>query len=513
MNETEDCEYPSIFFNQYIQSKLDAERAVLAANDRNGLMTCALRPAHIYGPGDTMISTVVDMRRAGSVPVRLSCGVNDYIFVENCAEAHVRCWQAMGQGNAGIPGQAFFLSDFHAKMWDHMRPFLAEANLTVPRVEIPARVMERLAWMVEVFAYFAWTWFQVPVRVFAFARYTIRAVSTDYYFSAAKAERVFGFTPRVSREEAVARTRTWVRQHALTVGSSTTTATRSGNATMARAGAATVSVRMAHSPVHAVHLCYGLLLAVLGSLHFMDPEYVAELFGVPARTFPHGEAILSQTAGLIEIVLGLYSIVASLGAWPMAYFRLTLPPKLVTATTFALLIWCQRLPGHFGVLVALEVLVACLTSLALELHHRGDGPVAYEFRFDRVTAAQWSHAIASGIFNMALTFSPGAVLPVMVPDLVVEEGGSLSASILAWGHVMGAWEFMMTWTYLLSGIIVDLDPFVRLSVYTRLGASLGLFLAAATGVATFTQAWGASADAVLAFATIAALATRGRPRN
>lgn len=87
-------------YNGYIFTKSMAEKLVLQAHGQrtsnNGtLRTSAIRPGHIYGPGDPMITIVLERVAAGLVP----CGVgnsskpaiNDYVYVDNVAEAHVQC--------------------------------------------------------------------------------------------------------------------------------------------------------------------------------------------------------------------------------------------------------------------------------------------------------------------------------------------------------------------------------------------------------------------------------------
>ena len=103
---------PAPHLTAYIRTKGAAERLVLAADSGRGcggvgaLATCALRPGHIYGPDDPMIDVVCGLVRAGGVPVRFGDGVNDYLFVDNCAAAHVQCLQAMCADPAACRGKA-----------------------------------------------------------------------------------------------------------------------------------------------------------------------------------------------------------------------------------------------------------------------------------------------------------------------------------------------------------------------------------------------------------------------
>lgn len=95
---TEERPYPRNpgAFNGYIHSKVLAESEILAANGSR-LRTAALRPSHIFGPGDPMIPLVVDMVRCGEAPFILGDGrnENDYVFVENVATGHVQCAHSM----------------------------------------------------------------------------------------------------------------------------------------------------------------------------------------------------------------------------------------------------------------------------------------------------------------------------------------------------------------------------------------------------------------------------------
>jgi nucleoside-diphosphate-sugar epimerase len=44
--------YPTVSLAPYTDSKIAADKLVLAANGRNGLATCAVRPHVVFGPGD-----------------------------------------------------------------------------------------------------------------------------------------------------------------------------------------------------------------------------------------------------------------------------------------------------------------------------------------------------------------------------------------------------------------------------------------------------------------------------
>ncbi|KAG0550857.1 hypothetical protein BDA96_01G373700, partial [Sorghum bicolor] len=54
----ESLPYPDKFPDAYTQTKAEAEKLVIKANDINDLLTCCLRPGSIFGPGDMVMPTL-----------------------------------------------------------------------------------------------------------------------------------------------------------------------------------------------------------------------------------------------------------------------------------------------------------------------------------------------------------------------------------------------------------------------------------------------------------------------
>jgi sterol-4alpha-carboxylate 3-dehydrogenase (decarboxylating) len=89
----EDLPYASTFFNGYSRTKGEAERLVLKAAD-DALCTCCIRPGHVYGPGDIMISTIIGMAQKGEIPVRIGSlePQLSFVYVENLVRALILSW-------------------------------------------------------------------------------------------------------------------------------------------------------------------------------------------------------------------------------------------------------------------------------------------------------------------------------------------------------------------------------------------------------------------------------------
>jgi nucleoside-diphosphate-sugar epimerase len=59
------------FNDSYSETKADAEKLVMRANGREGLLTCCIRPSSIFGPGDKLlVPSLVAAARAGKSKVR-----------------------------------------------------------------------------------------------------------------------------------------------------------------------------------------------------------------------------------------------------------------------------------------------------------------------------------------------------------------------------------------------------------------------------------------------------------
>lgn len=61
--------------------KVQAEKLVLFANGRDGLLTCALRPSNVFGPGETQfLSFLVGEAKSGRAKVWVLCNHFTFVF-------------------------------------------------------------------------------------------------------------------------------------------------------------------------------------------------------------------------------------------------------------------------------------------------------------------------------------------------------------------------------------------------------------------------------------------------
>lgn len=84
--------YPKVALDAYNDTKARAEDLVLAANGKRGLLTCALRPSGIFGPGDRQaISGFHSVIKNGQTKFQIGDNTNlfDWTYVGNVAHAHL----------------------------------------------------------------------------------------------------------------------------------------------------------------------------------------------------------------------------------------------------------------------------------------------------------------------------------------------------------------------------------------------------------------------------------------
>jgi 3beta-hydroxy-delta5-steroid dehydrogenase/steroid delta-isomerase len=192
MHMDENTPYATYFSCLYTETKIEAEKAILAANDPEGLLTCALRPDGIWGPvGNIMLDTLVEQLLTGKMVARIGGqgGHHDHVHVDNLVHAHLLAANALATGSP-VCGKAYFISDGEpAAMFDFVKPFFEGLGYQVPKPNLPAaplRLMMRL-WQ--------WLHFKLGVAAPLFTPHELNklVISNVVYSDAAR--RDFGYRP------------------------------------------------------------------------------------------------------------------------------------------------------------------------------------------------------------------------------------------------------------------------------------------------------------------------------
>lgn len=204
--------YGENFKAWYPASKKLAEQRLLAANDAT-LATVALRPRLIWGPGDNqLLPRLVDRAVAGRLRF-IGDGENrmDTTFVDNAAEAHLLALDALRPG-AACAGRAYFISNGEPLS---VREIINDLLRAADAPEVDKSLPYPVAYAAGAVLELVWHVFKnegEPVMT----RFLAEQLSTPHWYDISAAERDFGYRPRVTIAEGLARTAAWWRREGAT---------------------------------------------------------------------------------------------------------------------------------------------------------------------------------------------------------------------------------------------------------------------------------------------------------
>lgn len=184
----------------YAETKAQAEREALAANDPDGLRVCALRPHLIWGVGDPhLLPRVIARARAGRLRI-VGGGGNrvDITHVRNAAVAHLQALAALGNGQAA--GKAYFLSQGEpVVLWEWLNELLESLQVAPVR----HRISQRMAYQAGTVSEWIWRGLFLPGEP-PMTRFVCTELCKDHWFSIEAARRDLDYRPEeFSTEEGV----------------------------------------------------------------------------------------------------------------------------------------------------------------------------------------------------------------------------------------------------------------------------------------------------------------------
>ena len=202
-NGDERLPYARKFAAPYAETKSIAEQAVLTAKD---LLSCALRPHSIFGPGDTRLVPAI-LEKAKSGKLRFSVGRNekltDFTYVSNVVDALLAAADRLEPGSPAA-GQAYFVTNGEpTPFWSFVRRIVEPLGYASPRFSIPYPIAYAAAWARESLDTLRGGTLNSEESL---SRFTIQYLCTDHYYSHAKATRDLGYRPAVSIQQGIERT-------------------------------------------------------------------------------------------------------------------------------------------------------------------------------------------------------------------------------------------------------------------------------------------------------------------
>jgi 3beta-hydroxy-delta5-steroid dehydrogenase/steroid delta-isomerase len=182
----------------YTETKILGEEAALAGNGRGGLLTCAIRPGGIYGPGDRLLLwRIVEECAAGKFVVTFGDGTAkaDNTYIDDLVDSEIEAARHLLPG-APLCGQAYFITDgAPLNYFEFFRPFVEGMGFRYPKLRLPASWLYAVAWVWE---FLHWA---IAIPPPAFTRLEVRGFTVTHTSRIDKAKRDFGWEPKVGPEE------------------------------------------------------------------------------------------------------------------------------------------------------------------------------------------------------------------------------------------------------------------------------------------------------------------------
>ncbi|KAF9357409.1 erg26, C-3 sterol dehydrogenase [Mortierella sp. NVP85] len=206
-NADETFPIPKTFIETYAETKAIAEGMILKANT-DQLLTCALRPSGIFGPGDTQGTPgFMDVMKKGQHVLQIgdNSGLFDWTYVENVAYSHILAAQKLVPGS-GVAGQAFFITNgTPTPFWNHPRALMAEKKVVAPYlIIINFHVALIIGFLSEMFSVLKKMMGKEAKE--GFTRVRVRYIAYNRYFNINKARTLLGYEPVVGYKEGIKRT-------------------------------------------------------------------------------------------------------------------------------------------------------------------------------------------------------------------------------------------------------------------------------------------------------------------
>lgn len=198
--------YARRYLCHYARSKMMAEKMILEANGGE-ILTCAIRPHLIWGPGDPhLIPRILERGRAGKLK-RVGSGKNlvDISYVDNVAHAHLLAADNL-KTVRNCAGKSYFISQGEpVSLWRWIDELFERQGIR----QVSQSMSFSAAYGIGALCESAYTILGLKGEP-PMTRFLAEQLGKSHYFSIARAERDLGYHPLVSMEEGLDKLFRWI---------------------------------------------------------------------------------------------------------------------------------------------------------------------------------------------------------------------------------------------------------------------------------------------------------------
>jgi nucleoside-diphosphate-sugar epimerase len=199
----ESLPYSQISQAPYADSKIQAEKDILAFSGTTLTQACAIRPHVVFGAGDNRFLPAI-LQKAQQGKLTRAIGnrdkLSDFTYVSNLVDAVVAAEDNLVAGSA-VCGQAYFITNGEPMAFFD---FVEDVLVALGYPPIKGKVPYWLAYSVAAFVEGVDTLKGGTLNAEnGLTRFSVRYMVTHHYFSIEKAFRDFGWKPAVSLKDGI----------------------------------------------------------------------------------------------------------------------------------------------------------------------------------------------------------------------------------------------------------------------------------------------------------------------
>ncbi|KFK37174.1 hypothetical protein AALP_AA4G223800 [Arabis alpina] len=204
----ESLQRPLKFQSMLTDFKAQAEGLIKFANNRDGLLTVALRSSIVFGPGDTeFIPFLVNLAKSGYAKFKVGNGENmsDFTYSDNVSHAHLCAVEALDSHMESVAGKEFFITNFKpVKFWNFVSRIVEGLGYPRPSTKLPVRPV------LFVLSLLKWTQEKEGIgSYYDTAHQFALLASSTRTFNCNAAKKHLGYTPIVTLEDGISSTLQW----------------------------------------------------------------------------------------------------------------------------------------------------------------------------------------------------------------------------------------------------------------------------------------------------------------
>lgn len=195
--------YSTISQAPYADSKIQAEKEVLAFSGTTVTQCCAIRPHVVFGVGDNRFMPTI-LLKAKEGKLKRAIGdrdkLSDFTYVSNLVDAVVMAEDHLVSGSP-VCGQAYFITNGEPMaFFDFVEKVLVQLGYPPIVGKVPYWLAYTVAAVMEGIDTLRGGTLNAESGL---SRFSVRYMVTHHYYSIEKAKRDFGWSPKVNLEEGI----------------------------------------------------------------------------------------------------------------------------------------------------------------------------------------------------------------------------------------------------------------------------------------------------------------------